>query len=102
MTGRPAGANGRCPLCSGRLASGLATIPFLLKGIVVVVKDVPARICEECDEPFLDGRATDAVVELLGNLQSLHVEVSVVSYPKPETEAAPGVDPASLIATHTT
>jgi YgiT-type zinc finger domain-containing protein len=86
MTGELASGNGRCPLCSGRLVSGLATIPFLLAGVVVVMKNVPARVCEECDEPFLDGQVTDTVVEMLSDLRSLHAEVSVVSYSKPILE----------------
>jgi YgiT-type zinc finger domain-containing protein len=60
----------------------VATIPFLLKGAVVVVKDVPAEICAECDEPFLAGVATDEVLRLLTGLRSLNTEVSVLTYPR--------------------
>ncbi len=74
--------NGHCPLCGGRLTSGPATIPFLVRGTVIVIKDVPARICEECDEPFLAGPATDTVTDLLTELRSLRAEVSVIAFPE--------------------
>jgi hypothetical protein len=30
--------NGHCPLCGGRLTTGPATIPFLVRGTVIVIK----------------------------------------------------------------
>lgn len=71
MTGKLENRDGQCPLCSGPLAPGLATIPFLIGGTVIMVKNAPAEIYAECDEPFLAGGATDEVLRLLGNLQSL-------------------------------
>ena len=82
MAGKPEKANGRCPLCGGQLSLGLATVPFLLKEAVIVVKEVPAEICAQCDEPFLAGTATDEVLRLLNSFQSLNAEVSVVTYPR--------------------
>jgi YgiT-type zinc finger domain-containing protein len=81
MAGKLERLDGQCPLCSGALSPGLATIPFLVGGTVVVVKDTPAEVCAECDEPFLSGVATDEVLRLLADLQSLQAEVSVVTYP---------------------
>jgi len=75
-------SSGRCPLCGGRLVHQLATIPFLLQGTVIVIKNVPAEVCIECAEPFLAGDATDTVTDLLSDLQSLNAEVSVISFPE--------------------
>ena len=69
-----------CPLCGGELYEGLATIPFVLDSIVAVVKDVPAEICEECDESYMKGEAVDKIEELLQNLEAMAVEVSVIHY----------------------
>ena len=74
--------NGHCPLCGGRLTTGQATIPFLVRGTVIVIEDAPARICEECDEPFLAGPAADTVTDLLTELRSLRAEVSVIAFPE--------------------
>lgn len=72
-----------CPLCGGRLESGVANIPFILEDTIVVVKNTPALICTDCYEPYLDGPVTDQVMSLLTQLQTLRSEVSVISYAEP-------------------
>jgi YgiT-type zinc finger domain-containing protein len=75
------GQEGRCPLCGGRLVSDqTATIPFILGDTVAVIKGVPAEVCADCHEPYMTGKVTDRIVELLQHLRSLQTEVSVVSY----------------------
>jgi YgiT-type zinc finger domain-containing protein len=73
-----------CPICGGRLESGIATIPFILDDTIVVIKDVPAEICADCQEPYLAGHATNRVMALLNHLKVVHSELSVVSYSETE------------------
>ncbi len=77
--------NDICPLCDGHLHTGTANIPFIFEDTIVVVKGVPAEICDNCHEPFLAGHATDQVMALLKQLKQLHSELSIVTY----SEAAP-------------
>jgi len=73
-----------CPTCGGILYTDIATIPFVLsRDTVIVIKNVPAEICSNCHEPFMNGRVTDRVTELLQQLKALHSEVSVVTYLEP-------------------
>jgi YgiT-type zinc finger domain-containing protein len=73
--------SGRCPLCGGLLHPGKATIPYILDdGIIVVVKQAPAQVCDECGEAFTSGDATDHILIMLRQLKNLSSEVSVVSY----------------------
>lgn len=75
--------NSVCPTCGGRLQSGSATIPFILNNDrVVVIKGVPAEICNNCHEPFMNGHVTDEVMALLNQLQLLGSEVTVLSFPE--------------------
>jgi YgiT-type zinc finger domain-containing protein len=69
-----------CPLCGGRLKTGISAIPFVFEGMVIVVKDVPAESCRSCHEPYVSGKVTDKLTELLTRLKSLRTEVSIVSY----------------------
>lgn len=78
MTGRQ--DSKRCPFCGGRLRDGRATVPFVLKNSVVVVKDVPAEVCASCHEPLMTGRVTDELTYLLRQLHAAGSEVSVISY----------------------
>ncbi len=79
MTTRRANPS-RCPLCGGRLRPGRATIPFVLPQSGILVKDVPAEICQSCHEPYMIGAVVDHVAKLLGQLRKVRAEVSVVSY----------------------
>jgi len=81
MTGKPENKTGLCPLCGGKLvANQLATIPFVLGKVVVVVKDVPAEVCRNCGEPYLAGIVTDRLLNLLERFAHLPIEISVTSY----------------------
>jgi len=81
MIGKPEKKDEKiCPLCGGQLREGLATIPFVLDSFVAVVKDVPAEICSECDEPYMKGDAVDKIDKLLQDLENMAVEVSVIHY----------------------
>jgi YgiT-type zinc finger domain-containing protein len=91
MTGEPE-RNNRCPLCGGHMEPGRATIPFVLPGLVVVIKDVPAEICSSCHEPYTVGKVTDRITYLLNQARSLHTEVSVIHYSI--SQAIPSLSPA--------
>ena len=86
MTGRQ-GNNALCAFCGGRTRQGVATVPFVLGKAVAIVRDAPAFICENCDEPFMTSHTTDIVTKLLSRLQSLGAELSVVSYADEANEA---------------
>jgi YgiT-type zinc finger domain-containing protein len=74
------GKDKRCPLCGGDLKRGVAAIPYLLPDAVIVVKDVPAEICNSCGEAFTSGSVTDHIVAMLGTACALKAEVLVLSY----------------------
>ena len=69
-----------CPLCGGRLKAGISAVPFVFEGTVIIVKDVPAESCRSFHEPYVSGKVTDKLTELLTRLKSLKTEVSIVSY----------------------
>ena len=70
----------QCALCGGSFFSGLATLPFLVDERVVVVRRVPAEICHECGEAYMNGAVVDVIEALLDSLEQLSAEVSVISY----------------------
>ncbi|MFI5364280.1 MAG: type II toxin-antitoxin system MqsA family antitoxin [Candidatus Binatia bacterium] len=78
-TGRRGNPSG-CPLCGGRLRTGEATIPFVLPESAILIKDVPAEICQSCHEPYMIGAVVDRMTRLLARLRKVRAEVSVISY----------------------
>ena len=72
--------NDRCYFCGGMLEERLATIPFVVGSSVVVVREVPARVCIQCDEPVLGSAVASEVDRLLKQARHAGFEVSVVTY----------------------
>lgn len=78
MTGEP--EDNRCYFCGGRLAHGLATIPFVARSSVVIVKCVPAEVCTQCGEPIVSSQVAAVVDTLLKQAHRSGFEVSIVTY----------------------
>jgi YgiT-type zinc finger domain-containing protein len=54
-----------CPLChQGALSPGTADHILSVDGTTLVVKDVPASICDTCGEPFFDAAVTQRLLDL--------------------------------------
>jgi len=48
----------KCPICKkGDTAAGAATVTLERGGLTLVVKDVPAQICDNCGEEYVDKKA---------------------------------------------
>lgn len=76
----------QCPTCGGRLVAGPANIPFMLAETVVLIKAVPAEVCQSCHEAFTFGAVTDRVTALLNQMSAFTAEIAVIAYT--EAEAA--------------
>jgi YgiT-type zinc finger domain-containing protein len=71
----------KCAICKhGTTAPGATTVTLERAGTVVVIKDVPADICEDCGEYYLDA-ATATRVAAMGEEAVQHkAEVEVRKY----------------------
>ena len=67
------------------MSAGLATIPFIFPETVVLVKEVPAEVCNSCREPYVAGNVTDRLTHVLDQLRSIGAEVSIIAYPELQT-----------------
>lgn len=55
----------RCVICkTGRLEPGTTTITLQRDNSTVVIQDVPALVCDTCEEGYTDGEVTDRVLEI--------------------------------------
>jgi len=54
-----------CVHCKrGRLARGITTATFDAEGTTVVIRNVPAELCDTCGEGSFDERTSERLVEL--------------------------------------
>lgn len=67
-----------CPLChQGVLSPGAADHVLSLDGTTLVVKDVPANICDTCGEPYFDAAVTQRLLDLARSAADEGVVVDV-------------------------
>jgi YgiT-type zinc finger domain-containing protein len=67
-----------CVVChAGTTQPGTTTITFHREGRTVVINDVPAAICENCGEAYVDEGVTARVLELATEARESGVTVLV-------------------------
>jgi YgiT-type zinc finger domain-containing protein len=71
----------KCSLCkTGETHPGKTTVTLQRGESVVVIRDVPAEICEDCGEYFLDEVTARRVYATAEQGFSRHVEVEIQRY----------------------
>lgn len=70
-----------CPLCrNGQLWEGRADTSILREDLVLVIREVPADICDNCGEQFFDADVTDRLLNLADEAMEAGVSVDVRRY----------------------
>lgn len=70
-----------CPICRhGETKEGRTTITLERAGVIVVFKDVPAEICENCGEDFLSAEVGQELWEWFEDAVNKGEELSVARY----------------------
>ena len=72
---------GRCPLCGGEKRPGVTTFAVDLKfGVVVVVRDVPALVCETCGDAWIDDPVAEKLEAIVDDARSKQAVVEVTHW----------------------
>ncbi len=48
--------------------------------MVVLGREIPAEICRNCQEPYVAGKVTDPITNLLNQLRISDAEILIVSF----------------------
>lgn len=71
----------KCVICkNGETRSGTTTVMLERGGATVVIKGVPAEVCENCGEYYLSEDTTAHALELAGQAVRKGVEIEVLRY----------------------
>lgn len=71
----------RCAICKqGETVPGTATVTLNREGTTIVVKGVPARVCENCGEEYIDEEITEGLLKFAEEAASRGVEIDVRPY----------------------
>lgn len=55
----------KCLRCQSELKRGAATFTGSRNGYVIVLQDIPAWVCIQCDEPLFDPDAASGIQDVL-------------------------------------
>ena len=69
----------KCPICkNGETAPGRTTVLLERDNAVIVIKNVPADICDNCGEYYLDEETTGIVMDRAGDAVKKGAEVEIL------------------------
>jgi YgiT-type zinc finger domain-containing protein len=70
-----------CVICrQGETRPGKATVTLERGGATVVIRGVPARVCDNCGEEYLDERTTTELLKTADAAAQAGVQVDVREY----------------------
>ncbi len=72
----------KCAVCAaGRTAPGTTTVTVERNGTTIVLKAVPARVCDTCGEDYLDADVLGEVERIVDEAVASGVELVVRDFP---------------------
>ena len=70
-----------CVICrSGEVRAGATTLTVERGKMTVVLKEIPARVCDSCGEAYFDETTTARIESIVEQLQRSGVEVAVQEF----------------------
>ena len=70
----------KCVICkNGDTKKGKTTISMDKNGSVIVIKGVPADVCENCGEAYLDSKTNKEVLKMANESYKKGAEIEVIT-----------------------
>lgn len=69
----------KCPMCSGQVQPGTTTFSIDLQSGVVVVRNVPAHICQQCGEEWLDDEQSVKLEKIVARAREENFQLEMIS-----------------------
>ena len=71
----------KCVICKfGETRAGQTTVTLHRRQSSIIIKDVPAQICENCGEYYLTDEISEQVMALAENAIKHHAEIEVLRF----------------------
>ena len=82
------GINTRCPICNGYKSESTTTFTVDLDFGVVVVRHVPATICEQYGAEWIDDNNAEQLDQIVNYVKQKHTMVEVLEFSSLKKEAS--------------
>ncbi len=70
----------KCPLCGGEKILGKTTYAVDLGDKIIMVRSVPAQICSQCGEEWIDAQTAHTLEEIVNETKKRACQVEVLSF----------------------
>ncbi len=67
-------------MCKGTLEKKKVNYIVDLGETIIIIKGVPAKVCEQCGEQYFDDKTSENIEAIVNQLKRLPMEVSIVNY----------------------
>ena len=78
----------RCPICNGHKSRATTTFSVDLGYGVVVIRDVPAIVCEQCGSEWIQDKEAEQLEKLVEDAKKKHAMIEVSSFADSFKEAS--------------
>jgi len=68
-----------CPLCGGHRTAGTTLFSVDLGHGVVVIRDVPASVCEQCGEALIEDKIAEKLEKIVEDARQNKRQVEVIA-----------------------
>lgn len=69
-----------CFMCKGDLIDKKVNYMVDLDNTIIIIKNVPAKVCKQCGEQYFDTDTTEKLDKMVNELKKLSLEVTIVNY----------------------
>jgi YgiT-type zinc finger domain-containing protein len=70
-----------CVICkNGQTKEGMTTVTFERDGLTLIIKEIPAKVCTNCGEDYLDVHVTNEILVMAERMAKSGVIVDVRKY----------------------
>lgn len=70
----------RCPMCRGHLQHSTTTFTSDLGFGVAVVRQVPAKVCDQCGESWLSDDVAEGLENIIDGIRQKHSMVEILNW----------------------
>lgn len=71
----------KCVICKhGETQQGFTTVTLEKNGATIIFKHVPAHVCDNCGEKYVDGEVTTEVLKKAQEIVSNGVQIDIREY----------------------
>ena len=69
-----------CTFCKGTTKDGFSTFTVDLENCVIVIRNVPAQICEQCGETYYSTEVMQQLFRIAQDVRHNMTEIIIVNY----------------------